>query len=83
MSTEALSAHLKTLSDAVLSAMYLQAMEQVLEAGEPLRYDPDQDIDTIDDPDGEFPSVNEMIAERTMDLVKQELERRAILKASS
>jgi hypothetical protein len=76
---EATQQHLTTLSDAVLAAMYLQAMEAVLESGQANPYDPDADVDDIDDPDSELPCTNELVMARILDMVKIELERRAIV----
>jgi hypothetical protein len=83
---EALAARLKDMTDAQLAGYYLCATYDMLQAGEPLRYDPDQNPANIDywEQGDEDPSTNELVALRIMDMCQSEIElRRATSSPSS
>jgi len=79
---EALSAHLKTMTDAQLAVLSLDALREMLACGEPLRYDPTQSRLAIDyGMDDDQGCVYEVVWLKVLDMAQSELEtRRAIVK---
>ncbi len=67
---------LEAMDDGTLSQYILYCQEYCLEAGEPQRYDPDQDPQNADDPESEYPSFNEWQGQRLLDRAQMEMERR-------
>lgn len=67
---------LAEMDDGTLSQYILACQEFCLEAGEEMRYDPDQDPLNIDDPDSELPSFHEWEGQRLLNNAQMELERR-------
>ncbi len=65
---------LPTMDDGMLSQYILYCQEYCLEAGEPMRYDPDQDANNADDPESEYPSFNEWQAQRLLNAAQMEME---------